>query len=157
MKKLLLVFVMLFAMPVFASDVDDYIQLLKTDLKAEAKDFITKGMISFSAEEAPRFWPIYDSYMAERGKFLDARLALIMAYAEDFDKMTDAKAQDLLDRRFAQLKLRDQLNVKYRKQFASVLSARRLVRFYQIQHELELLLEIQAVSVIPKMKWWQEK
>jgi len=37
MKKLLLiVLVLLFAMPAFADDLDQYIQLLKTDLKANA-------------------------------------------------------------------------------------------------------------------------
>ena len=99
MKKLLLmVLVLLFAMPAFADDLDQYIQLLKTDLKANAKDYVSKGMVTFTPEEAKRFWPIWDSYMAERGKFLDARLALIMDYADNYDKMTDAKAEELLKR-----------------------------------------------------------
>jgi hypothetical protein len=155
MKKLLIVLALLFAMPAFADDLDEYIQLLKTDLNAQAKDIISKGMQTFTDEEAKRFWPIYDSYMAERGKFLDARVAVIMAYADNYDKMTDAIAQDLLNRRFEQLKLRNKLDEKYRPQFATALSPRRLVRFYQIQHELETLMELRAVSQIPKMKWWQ--
>jgi pyruvate-formate lyase-activating enzyme len=155
MKKLLIVVALLFVAPMFAEDLDEYIRLLKTDLKAEAKDVIKKGMVTFTAEEAKRFWPIYEAYMAERGKFIESRVALIKSYADDYDKMTDAKAQDLLNRRFDQLRLRDQLDVKYRKQFATALSPRRLVRFYQIQHELEVMLEIIAVSQIPRMKWWQ--
>jgi len=132
MKKLLIVIALLFAMPSFADDLDQYIQLLKSDLKAGAKDYVTQGMVTFTPEEAKRFWPIWDSYMAERGKFFDARLALLMDYADNYDKMTDAKAQELLNRRFEQLKLRNQLDQKYRPQFATVLSPRRLVRFYQI-------------------------
>jgi hypothetical protein len=156
MKKLLLiVFALLFAMPAFADDLDQYIQLLKTDLKANARDYVSKGMVTFTPEEAKRFWPIYESYMAERGKFFDARLALIMDYADNFDKMTDAKAQDLLNRRFEQLKLRDKLDEKYRPQFATALSPRRLVRFYQIQQELEVMIELRAISEVPRMKWWQ--
>jgi hypothetical protein len=157
MKRLLIAFAFLFLAPVFADDVtlNEFVQLLKTDLRAEAKNTIRKKMVTFTAEEAKRFWPIYDAYMVELGKFLDARVALIAAYADDYDKMTDAKAQELLNRRFQQLKLRDQLDVKYRPQFAMALSPRRLVRFYQIQHELEVLIELRAVSEIPKMKWWQ--
>jgi hypothetical protein len=156
MKKLLLiVFASLFAMPAFADDLDQYIQLLKTDLKANAKDYVSKGMVTFTPEEAKRFWPIYDSYMAERGKFFDARLALIMDYADNFDKMTDAKAQELLNRRVEQLKLKNQLDEKYRSQFATALSPRRLVRFYQIQQELEVMIELRAISEVPRMKWWQ--
>ena len=155
MKKLLIVFALLFAMPAFADDLDAYVQLLKTDLKAESRDIITKGMQTFTDEEAKRFWPIYESYMTERGDFLEARVALIKAYANDYDTMTDAKAQELLNRRFEQLKLRNKMDEKFRPQFATALSPRRLVRFYQIQHELEVLMELKAVSQIPKMKWWQ--
>jgi hypothetical protein len=155
MKKLLFVFALLFAMPAVADDLDQYIQLLKTDLKANAKDYVSKGMVTFTPEEAKRFWPIYDSYMAERGKFFDARLALIMDYADNFDKMTDAKAQELLNRRVEQLKLRAKLDEKYRPQFATALSPRRLVRFYQIQQELEVMIELRAISQVPRMKWWQ--
>jgi hypothetical protein len=155
MKKLLIVLALLFAIPAFADDLDEYIQLLKTDLKAEARDIISKGMQTFTAEEAKRFWPIYDSYMVERGKFLDARVAVLLDYADNYDKMTDEKAQQLLDRRFEQLKLRNKLDEKFRPQFATALSPRRLVRFYQIQHELEILMELRAISQIPKMKWWQ--
>jgi hypothetical protein len=155
MKKLLIVIALLSVAPMFADDLDEYVRLLKTDLKADAKDVITKGMQTFTAEEAKRFWPIYEAYTADLGKFIDARVALIAAYADDYDKMTDAKAQVLLNRRFEQLKLRGQLDVKYRQQFATALSPRRLVRFYQIQHELEIMMELAAVSQIPKMKWWQ--
>ena len=160
MKKLLVVFALLFFVaPVFADEVtlDQFVKLLKTDLRAQAKEEIRLGMVTFTNEEAKLFWPIYDAYMAELGKFLDARVALVAAYAEDYDNMTDAKAKELLDRRFDQLKQRDKLEVKYRPQFAKALSPRRLVRFYQIQHELEVLIELRAVSQIPKMKWWQEK
>jgi hypothetical protein len=111
-------------------------------------------MQTFTDEEAKRFWPIYESYLAERDKFIEARVAVIKAYADDYDTMTDAKAQELLNRRFEQLKLRDKLDEQFRPQFATALSPRRLVRFYQIQHELEVLIELKAISQIPKMKWW---
>jgi hypothetical protein len=58
---------------------------------------ITKGMQTFTAEEAKPFWPIYDSYNTELENFVDARVAVIKAYADDYDKMTDVKANDLLN------------------------------------------------------------
>jgi hypothetical protein len=158
MKKLLLiVFAVLFAMPAFADDLDQYIKLLKTDLQANARDYVSQGMVTFTPEEAKRFWPIFDAYMAERSKFLDARIALIMQYADNYDKMTDAMAQEMLNRRFQQLKLMNQLDEKYRPQFATALSPRRLVRFYQIKQELEVMIELRAISTVPRMKWWQSE
>jgi hypothetical protein len=158
MKKLLIVIAALLfatATPSFADDLEQYLQLLKTDVRANAKEIVKKGMVTFTDEEAKRFWPIWDAYVAEREKFLDARVALITAYADDYDTMTDAKAKELLDRRFQQLKLRNQLDEKYRPKFATALSPRRLVRFYQIQQELEVMIELRAISTVPRMKWWQ--
>jgi hypothetical protein len=155
MKKLFLAFTLLFVASAFAQDdLTEWVQLLKQDLRAQKKEEITKGMQTFTDEEAKRFWPIYDAYNTELGNFVDARVALIKAYADDYDKMTDAKATELLDRRFSIQKQRALLDDKYRKQFATALSPRRLVRFYQIEHELDLLIELQTVSQIPKMKWW---
>jgi hypothetical protein len=125
MKKLLIVFALWFAMPAFADDLEEFARLLKTDLKAQSREIITKGMQTFTDEEAKRFWPIYESYMTERGKFLDARVAVIKAYADDYDTMTDAKAQELLNRRFEQIKLRNKLDDKFRPQFDTAPSPRR--------------------------------
>ena len=162
MKRVFLVFALFFATSTFAQDdlgsaqddPEEYAQLLKQDLGTKKKDLITKGMRTFTDEEAKRFWPIYDAYNAELGKFVDARLALIESYWKDYDKMTDAKATNLLTRRLNIQKQRARLDERYRKQFAEVLSPRRLVRFYQIEHELGLMIELRAISLIPKMKWW---
>jgi hypothetical protein len=155
MKKVLLVFTLMFATAALAQDdLGPWLQMMKQDLKAQKKDVITKGMQTFTDEEAKGFWPIYDAYNRELENFLDARVALLKAYADDFDKMTDAKATDLLNRRLNIQKQRTKLDDRYREQFATALSPRRLVRFYQIEHQLELMVELQAVSQIPMMKWW---
>ena len=156
MNKLFLVFTLVVAAsPAFAQDaLADWTQMLKQDLRATKKEVVTKGMITFTDEEAKRFWPIYDAYNTELGNFVDARVALIAAYAEDYDNMTDAKANDMLTRRLSIEKQRALLDEKYRPKFATALSPRRLVRFYQIEHQLDLLIELQASAAVPKMKWW---
>jgi len=156
MNKLFLVFTLVVAAsPAFAQDaLADWTQMLKQDLRATKKEVVTKGMVTFTDEEAKRFWPIYDAYNTELGNFVDARVALIAAYAEDYDNMTDAKANDMLTRRLSIEKQRALLDEKYRPKFATALSPRRLVRFYQIEHQLDLLIELQASAAVPKMKWW---
>jgi len=150
-----LVFSLLFAASAFGQDqLAEWTQMLKEDLKAQKKDLVKKGMVTFTDEEAKRFWPIYDAYNNELGNFVDARVALIKAYADDYDTMTDATATELLSRRFDIEKRRAELDEKYRKQFATALSPRRLVRFYQIEHQLDLLIQLQASAAVPKMKWW---
>jgi hypothetical protein len=133
---------------------DQWIKMLKQDLKAQKKDIVTEEMKTFTPEEAKRFWPIYDAYNTELEKFVDARLAVIKAYIDDYDTLTDAQATELLNRRFNIQKQRNALDDKYRKQFETALSPKRLVRFYQIEHQLQLLIELQATSSLPLAKWW---
>ena len=157
MTRPVLIFALLVGVsgPAFAQDdLAQYAQMLKEDLQATKKEWVTKGMITFTDEEAKRFWPIYDAYNAELGNFVDARVALIKAYADDYDKMTDEKASDLLNRRLSIEKQRALLDEKYRPKFATALSPRRLVRFYQIEHQLDLLIELRASAAVPEMKWW---
>ena len=47
MKKLVIVLMVLLTVPAFADDLDEYVQLLETDLKAQARDIISKGMQTF--------------------------------------------------------------------------------------------------------------
>jgi hypothetical protein len=133
---------------------DQWLKMLKQDLKAQKKDIVTEEMKTFTPEEAKRFWPIYDAYNTELEKFVDARLAVIKAYIDDYDTLTDAQATELLNRRFNIQKQRNALDDKYRKQFETALSPKRLVRFYQIEHQLQLLIELQATSSLPLAKWW---
>ena len=155
MKKILLACALLFVSTAVAQDsLDQWIKLLKEDLKSQKKEVITQEMKTFTPEEAKRFWPIYDAYNTELEKFVDARLAVIKAYIDDYDTLTDAQATELLNRRFNIQKQRAALDEKYRKQFETALSPKRLVRFYQIEHQLQLLIELQATSSLPLAKWW---
>ena len=157
MKKIMMVFVLFFATTAFCQDLTEFVKDLKGDIWAGKKEYVKKGMQTFTDEEARRFWPIYERYNAELGKFVDARVAVIKAYADDYDTMTDAKADELITRSISIRKQRAALDEKYRKEFATALSPRRLARFYQIENELDLLIQLQAISQIPKMKWWVEK
>ena len=155
MKKVLLACTLLFVSTAVAQDsLDQWIKMLKEDLRAQKKEVVTQEMKTFTPEEAKRFWPIYDAYNAELEKFVDARLAVIKAYIDDYDTLTDAQATELLNRRFNIHKQRAALDEKYRKQFETALSPKRLVRFYQIEHQLQLLIELQATSSLPLAKWW---
>lgn len=155
MKRIFLACTLLFACTAFAQDsMDQWLKMLKQDLKTHKKDIVTEEMKTFTPEEAKRFWPIYDAYNTELEKFVDARLAVMKAYIDDYDTLIDAQATELLNRRFNIQKQRNALDDKYHKQFETALSPKRLVRFYQIEHQLQLLIELQATSSLPLAKWW---
>ena len=51
----------------------------------------------FTEDEAVKFWPIYQEYQAEIAKLTDRKLGCIKDYANNYEKMTEAKARELAD------------------------------------------------------------
>ena len=74
-----------------------YVELLRSDLRAQKVAIITEVMQFTEAEDA-KFWPVYREYEAELAKINDDRIALIKEYAANYDTLTDATADRLAQR-----------------------------------------------------------
>ena len=88
MKKIIAVLFLLSVTSVFAQDLDNYVELMKSDLNADKVNLITFNMM-FTEKESETFWPIYKEYEAEVSRLGDARFALIKNYADNYMSMTD--------------------------------------------------------------------
>jgi hypothetical protein len=128
-----------------------YVELLRSDIRTQKVAIITE-MMNFTEEEDAKFWPIYREYEVELARINDDRMKLIVEYANAYDKITDeiaarlgAAALDLEGRRH-------ELKVKYFARFKSVLPAVTAVRFFQVENQLLLLLDLQIASALPVVK-----
>ena len=146
MKKLLILFVLVFSFSLQAQD--DFIELLRQDLKTQKVAIITETM-DFTEEESNAFWPVYREYDFEATKLADEDLAIIKDYAENFDKMTDAKAKELMDRAMKVDEKRLKLRKKYYKEFQKVLPVIKATRFMQVENQMTLLIDLQIASELP--------
>jgi hypothetical protein len=125
-----------------------YAELLRSDVRAQKVAIITEVMGFTDAEDAA-FWPIYREYDAEMTKLGDERVAMIRDYASGFATLSDdmaatlaAKALDLETRRNA-AKARCYEKVK------ASLSPRTALRFLQVEHQLQLLVDLQIAASLP--------
>ena len=71
-----------------------YVELLRSDIRGQAAALITELMEFTEAEDAA-FWPIYREFESDLAKINDERLKLIQDYADNYDKITDAIADQL--------------------------------------------------------------
>ena len=71
-----------------------YVELLRSDLRAQKVAIITEVMQFTEAEDA-KFWPVYREYETELAKINDDRIALIKEYAASYETLTDATADRL--------------------------------------------------------------
>src|SRR6187402_2532127 len=98
MKKILLIAAFgLFAFASNAQSSIDEIKILQTQYGLDKKQLVVM-MMKFSEEESAKFWTIYDKYEVERLKLGQNRVDGILDYAKNYDKMTDEKASELVNK-----------------------------------------------------------
>src|SRR6516164_48408 len=89
-------------------NVQAYIEMLRSNVRQNKAEIMGAVML-LSADDAAKFWPIYSEYDAELTKVNDHRVANIKEYADNYDEMTDAKADELIQQALAYQKQRSEL------------------------------------------------
>ena len=124
------------------------IELLRANLRANRKNLMAQNM-NLTADEATKFWPIFDQYRKEAIKPNDERWALIKEYAANYNTMTDAQAQDYIQRATDVDRQLLALRLRYVPIFEKVISAKKVALWYQIDRHIDLMINLQLSSVIP--------
>ena len=127
---------------------DKDIEMLRADLRAHRKEITAQNM-TLTADEATKFWPIFDQYRKEAIKPNDDRWALIKEYAANYNTMTEAQAQDYMKRSTAVDQQLLSLRMKYVPVFEKVISAKKTALWYQIDRRIDLLINLQLSAIIP--------
>ena len=132
-------------------NLNDYLALAKEDLAVQSKKVMLVNM-QLSQEEGEKYWPIYDSYFAERSKIMDERIAMFKMIAEKYGSMTDEDAAKIAETFFG---LEDRLSALEKdtyKKIAEALSSLRGIQFLQIQRQIDTVLRLQVSAQFPLLK-----
>jgi predicted GH43/DUF377 family glycosyl hydrolase len=125
-----------------------YAELLRADVRAQKVAILTEVM-GFTADEDAKFWPLYREYDREMSALGDERVALIAEYAANYAALTDevaadvaAKAIDLQGKRHAAM-------ARCFEKVKGALSPKTALRFIQVEHQLQLLIDLQISASLP--------
>jgi len=127
---------------------DKYFELLRSDIRADRVAIVTEAM-DLSEADAKIFWPIYREYEYEQSKLGDEKIAMIKDYAEGYMEMTDKLAKDLMGRVFDLDKDILDLQKKYFKKMDKELPSTVAVKFFQIDRQILMLMNLQIASELP--------
>lgn len=127
---------------------DKDVELLRANLRANRKELMARNM-NLTADEATKFWPIFDQYRKEAIKPNDERWALIKEYAANYNTMTDAQAQDYMKRAEVVDQQLLALRQRYVPVFQKVISPKKTALWYQIDRHIDLMINLQLSSMIP--------
>jgi hypothetical protein len=125
-----------------------YIQLLRADLRSNSETIIREGM-ALTDEQGAAFWPIYREYAAAQTKLGDEKLAMINDYVKNYMTMTNDLASQLAKRGMALDEQRMALRKKYFGMVSDKLGAVLALRFFQLEHQIQLLVDLQFASNLP--------
>jgi hypothetical protein len=125
-----------------------YAELLRSDVRVQKIAILTEVM-GFTEAEDKAFWPIYRDYDVEMGMLGDERVALIAEYASSYSTLTDATAEKLAARALDLEARRRAAEAKCYERVKTALSPRTALRFLQVEHQLQLLIDLQISASLP--------
>ena len=128
-----------------------YTELLRADVKAKRVAIITEIM-QFDDTEAASFWPIFRAYDLELSKIGDGRISLIEDYIDNYENITDQKADRLMTQVFALEAQRAELKKNYFDKMKRTLSPVTAARFFQIENQIQHIIDLQVSASLPTMQ-----
>jgi len=132
-------------------NVTAYIELLRSDIQAERVQVITQVM-QFSEEDAAKFWPIYREYQTELQSLNDTKIGVVRDYVKNYDNITNEQADRSANIIFEFEANRVALKKKYYERMKNALSAKTAVRFFQVENQMLMLLDLQLSSSLPAVR-----
>ena len=128
------------------SDAD--IEKVRAEYRGQRKEIVATNM-SLTADEATKFWPLYDEYTEEVKKNNDKRYAMIKEYAASYANMTDQQAKDHVKKSIEVDAEKIELREKYIPKFEKLVGPKKAAQFYQIDRRLDLLMNLQLTQLLP--------
>ena len=134
--------------PVFAQSIDDYLEVARDVLNTEKKAVVAEVMALSDAESGP-FWEMYNEYNAELYKVHTKRVNIIKDFAENYETMTDEKADALWTSSMAFQSELLSLNKSYYKKFKKILPAGKAAMYFQLENKIAAMINAELAEGIP--------
>jgi len=123
-------------------------EMLRSDVRTD-KMIVMGEVLTLSAEEGDKFWPIYRAYTQELSVIGDQRMALIKKFAAEYGSVTGESATAMAAEWFTMESNYTKLLKKTHAKVAKDISPIVAVQFVQVENALNMLLRLQIAAEIP--------
>jgi hypothetical protein len=117
-------------------------------IRANRKALVAASL-EVGAEEAGKFWPLYDRYQKEIQAIGEREAAIVEDYTASFRDLSDEKALKLMEDYLAAEAERLKVRRAYLGEFAKILPGRTVARLYQIENKMDAVLRYDLAATIP--------
>ena len=134
-----------------AGNLRAFVELARSDIRTQ-KAYILAQNMDLTEDEAVEFWPLHREYELDLNKLYDQRLAIVGRFLKHYDSMTDDQARQLADEALSLEASRTKLKRVYFKKFAKVITARKALRFFQIENQVNTAIDLRIAATLPLIK-----
>jgi len=128
-----------------------YIEGLKKDVGGTFKE-IVKDNLKLTEDEANKFWPLFDEYMAARSPIFEERVSITEEYMMNYYAMDDATAKDLIIKSMQSYQDLIDLRKDYINKMFEVLPAPLVGKFFQLDNRVSAVLDLVRMSATPLVR-----
>ena len=123
----------------------------RNDLQAKSADVMAKAL-SLTADQAAKFWPLYETYQKEQREIVDGQLKATQDYGAKYASLTDSEALQYVNALLARDQKIHDLRVKWLAKFQTVVPPATAARAIQVERRLGLVTQIGLSSHIPLVR-----
>lgn len=134
-----------------SSSIDEVLAAVRADLQGDRASVIAKN-VPMTADQAAKFWPLYQSYQKEQNVIMDDQLKGIQRYVNSFDSLDDAGALALINAHFDRDLRMNDLRKKWLGEFRTLVGTKVAVRVMQIDRRLSLAHQMAFAAQIPLVR-----
>jgi hypothetical protein len=135
-----------------------FVQTSKAQSNSEEADFMQsifgmekKAVVAdfLEIESNAPFWALYDEYETKRKDLGKERLAVLTDYAENYDKLTDAKYDAVISSMIKLRKSNDKLTDTYYKKIKKASGSKVAAQFFQLEAYFSSQIRATIMEEIP--------
>ena len=131
-----------------ASCPTDAIEIVRATYQVDRQAFVAEHL-QLTETESAAFWRVYRSYRAEMEKIGDGLVKLMLEYADVQANVPEGQAKKLLKQYTTLEKKLVDKRTWYLKRAGKVLPATKVLRWAQLENQLDLALRLQLASTVP--------
>jgi Spy/CpxP family protein refolding chaperone len=131
-----------------AMSVDDVLKAVRADLQGSRADIMAKN-ITLTAEQAAKFWPLFEQYQKEQNLIMDEQMKGIQRYVDTYETLDDAGALALIKTHLDRDAQMQALRLKWLPEFQKVVPAKIAARVIQIDRRLSFVHQVEFSARIP--------
>jgi len=117
-------------------------------IQADKKGIVARSM-DLTADEAKKFWPLYEDFQRELAVPQSAYTRAVLDYVAADGKLTDANAKRISEQVLTAARDDARLHEKHFRQLLKVLPAHKAARYMQIENKMQAVVRYESAKAIP--------